>query len=243
MIRIAIVDDEKEEIIKIKTIVEKFFQSNNIEYQMKEFYSGEDLLDYSESFDLIFLDIQMNGIDGIETAMKIRSNDKKVKLFYITNYAEEMSRAFSVYAFAFIEKPINRNELNQNLQRFLEYYNEDASIQRKMISLKSAQGDITVCVQDIIYLEYIGNRKINIFISNDKKVIYGSMKEIFQTLSPYDFIQTHESFIVNEARIHSVRSYFIIMDNNVEIPIAQKKLKKITMQISNYLHNQLKEDK
>ncbi len=243
MIRIAIVDDEKEEVMKIKAIVEEFFQSIAIEYQIHEFYSGEELLNHAESLDLIILDIQMNGIDGIETAMKIRSKDKKVKLFYITNYAEEMSRVFSVYAFAFIEKPVNKNELYQNLHRFLDYHNEDVSAQKKMIRLKSVQGDITVCVQDIIYLEYIGNRKINIFISNDKKVIYGSMKEIFQTLSPYDFIQTHESFIVNEAHIHSVRPYEIIMDNNTEIPIAQKKLKKITMQISNYLHNQLKEDK
>lgn len=240
MIRIAIVDDEKEQIKKIKSIVEEFVQSNDIEYQIQEFLSGEDLLNSSISMDLIFLDIQMNGIDGIATAQKLRAENKKVVLFYVTNYAEEMSRSFSVHPFAFVEKPINKNKLLKNLQDFLEYTN--ATVQKKMITLKSVQGDITVCIQDIIYLEYIGNRKINMFIGDKKKVLYGSIKQIIQILSPYDFIQTHESFIVNEAHIHSVNSFCIVMNNHVEIPIAQKKQKQIIEKISYYLHQQLREE-
>lgn len=243
MIKIAIVDDEKIVVDAIKNMVEEFFQNKNIKCYIKEFFSGEELLDYRESLDLIFLDIQMSGIDGIETAMKIRAFDKKVKLFYITNYSEKMSKAFSVYSFAFIEKPIDKNEMFQNLERFLSYYyDENKFVQKEMISLKSLHGDIKVAIQDIIYLEYIGNRKINIAIGNEKKIIYGSMKSIIQKLSSYDFIQPHESFIVNEAEIHSVCQYNIIMNDKTEIPIAQKRQKKVVMDISSYLHNQLKEE-
>ena len=64
------------------------------------------MLESEEKFDIIFLDIDMGGINGIETAKKIRIYDKKVKIIYVTNYTDYTSSAFSVHAFGYLVKPI-----------------------------------------------------------------------------------------------------------------------------------------
>ncbi len=239
MTHIAIVDDEREQISQIKEIVEEFFQIKNIEFKIHEFISGEDLLRCESTFDLVFLDIHMNGIDGIKTAQKLRTQNRRAALLYVTNYVQEMSRSFSVHPFAFVEKPINKEKININLQDYLDY--ASVSFTKKMLTFKGEHGNLIVFAQDIIYLEYIGNRKIKMMIDDNEKMIYGSMKQFIQVLEPYDFIQTHESFIINEAKIRAVHPYHIIMSNYFEIPIAQKKRKQIVEQVSSYLHRQLKE--
>ena len=238
MIRIAIVDDEQEQIEKIKNIVELFFYENDIEHQVYTFTNGEDLLNCTDSMDLIFLDIQMGGIDGIETAQRLRTKNKKVVLFYVTNFVQEMSRSFSVHPFAFVEKPISKEKIYKNLQDFLEYTR--VTIKKEMITFKGEKSEITVCIQDIIYLEYIGNRKIKLCINDNETIVIGSMKQMNTELEEHNFIQTHESFIVNESKIRSVYQFHLIMNNQAKIPIAQKRQKQIIEKISYYLHHQLK---
>lgn len=241
MIQIAIVDDEKDQIDQIRNITEDFFQMKEKEYQIHEFTNGEKFLSCTISMDLIFLDIQMDGIDGIETAQKLRVENKKATLFYVTNYSEEMARSFSVHPFAFIEKPINKEKIFRHLQDFLAY--TDIPVQKKMITLKGVRGSVTICLQDIIYFEYIGNRKIKMVTCENENILYGSMKQIFHILMPYNFIQTHESFIVNEEQIKAVHAFYITMNDHSEVPIAQKKQKEIVEKISHYLHHQFEEDK
>lgn len=77
----------------------------------------------------------------------------------------------------------------------------------------------------------------------NEKLLYGSMKQLLHTLTPYHFIQTHESFIVNEEQIKAVHAFCITMNNLSEVPIAQKKQKEIVQKISHYLHHQFEEDK
>ena len=238
MIRIAIVDDEIEQIEIIKNIVETFFLGNKIKNQIYEFTSGEELLNCTIQMDLIFLDIQMDGIDGIETAQKIRSKNKKVVLFYVTNFIQEMSRSFSVHPFAFVEKPVCREKIYKKLQDFLEYTR--ATTKKEMITFKGEKSEITVCIQDIIYLEYLGNRKIKLCVNDNETIVIGSMKQMNTELEQHNFIQTHESFIVNESKIRSVYQFHLVMNNQDEIPIAQKRQKQIIERISYYLHHQLK---
>ena len=97
MIQIAIVDDESRQIRFIQQSIQKFFRQKNREddYRMDTFHSGESLLMSSRSYDLIFLDIQMNGMDGIETAKKIRTWDRKVCVIYVSNYTEKMAASFT----------------------------------------------------------------------------------------------------------------------------------------------------
>ena len=97
MIQIAIVDDESRQIKIIQQSIQNFFRQKNRadDYRIDTFHSGESLLSCSRAYDLIFLDIQMNGMDGIETAKKIRTWDRKVCVIYVSNYTEKMAASFT----------------------------------------------------------------------------------------------------------------------------------------------------
>ncbi len=238
MINIAIVDDEIICIEKITMIVSDFLKDKKIPFHIFKFQSGEEFLNSSNSMDLVFLDIQMNGVDGISAAQILRAKNNHVALIYVTSYSSEIKRSFSVHPFAFIEKPVNYNELIKNLQDFLDYSQSD--VVKNNITVKSDKGKLTVCVQDIIYLEYKDNRKINLVMQQETIRINGGINKLFQLLLPYHFICPHKSFIINAEQIERVKAPDIFMKNKAIIPISQKKQSAIMKEISFYLHHQMK---
>lgn len=221
MLRIAIVDDETAEIQKLQELVEQFFREKQVAYQITSYISGETFLVAQQQCDLIFLDVQMTGIDGIATARNIRQNDRKAALIYVSNFSEKMADSFAVHPFAFLEKPVCQNDA---------------------LTLKGEHGSLIVRVQDILYLEYAGNRKVQIHLKQDEKTVYGSITKFLQLLEPFHFISPHKSYIINPRQIQSVCQLDIILTNQDRIPIAQKRQKQIVAQISDYLHQHLKEN-
>ena len=110
--KIAICDDEKKASEALLEILEECPEP--IE-KTDVYFSGEELLRSTEQYDLLFLDIDMEGIDGIETARKIRLKDKKVKIVYVTAYSEYAGKAFSVHAFGYLLKPVDSGDLKREL--------------------------------------------------------------------------------------------------------------------------------
>lgn len=110
------------------------------------------------------------------------------------------------------------------------------------LTLKGEHGSLIVRVQDILYLEYAGNRKVQIHLKQDEKTVYGSITKFLQLLEPFHFISPHKSYIINPRQIQSVCQLDIILTNQDRIPIAQKRQKQIVAQISDYLHQHLKEN-
>lgn len=104
MINIAICDDEKYISDKVKKLALDFFYRKNVEIKISQFGSGEELLRYNKSIDILFLDIQMDGIDGMETARKLRSQNYKGYLIFITVLKEMVFQAFEVQAYDYLVK-------------------------------------------------------------------------------------------------------------------------------------------
>lgn len=242
MLRIAIVDDETAEIQKLQELVEQFFREKQVAYQITSYISGETFLVAQQQCDLIFLDVQMTGIDGIATARNIRQNDRKAALIYVSNFSEKMADSFAVHPFAFLEKPVMREKLWMHLQDYLDYYESQPVCQNDALTLKGEHGSLIVRVQDILYLEYAGNCKVQIHLKQDEKTVYGSITKFLQLLEPFHFISPHKSYIINPRQIQSVCQLDIILTNQDRIPIAQKRQKQIVAQISDYLHQHLKEN-
>lgn len=116
MIRIAVCDDEASQAREIARIVGNFFQKQEIAYRIDLFSSGEALLKDQEFIDVVFLDIQMGGIDGIETAQELRNRDTRTVLFFITSYSQHIMRSMTIHPFAFLVKPVEEKQLVQNLE-------------------------------------------------------------------------------------------------------------------------------
>lgn len=238
MIQIAIVDDESRQIRFIQQSIQKFFREKNREddYRIDTFHSGESLLMSSRRYDLIFLDIQMNGMDGIETAKKIRTWDRKVCVIYVSNYTEKMAASFTVHPFSFLPKPIQQTDIYRNLEDFLLYTQPEEPKTR--LVFQTLEEQISVNMEDIFYFEYGQNRRVKLVATTGFWYLSSSMKSLEKQMQSYGFLVPHKSFLVNPRQILSFGAE-IQMKNHEMIPIAKNRRKQVHEQISAYLHNSL----
>ena len=118
LIRIAICDDEKHMSDHIRAMASDFFRKKNREIQLRTFSSGEELLSYDGQIDILFLDIQMKGMDGIETARKLRASKFRGFLIFITVLKEMVFQSFEVQAYDYLVKPVEENSLKRRWSAF-----------------------------------------------------------------------------------------------------------------------------
>ena len=236
MLRIAIVDDEPSVVDEIRNIIISFFQEQGKPIDISCFSSGEEIISYHQRYDLIFLDIQMQGMDGIKTAQELRKNDKKAVLIYVTSFGSEMARSFSVHPFAFLEKPVNVDLLRKNLQDYMEYAFKEQNF--KGIPFETLTGTVLVKPDDILYFEYLGNRKIRLVCSAGEYLIQDAIGNIYPLVEKYSFMKPHQSFIVNPAKIKAVLDLDLVMIDDAKIPIPLKKKKAVKAEIEDYICKQ-----
>lgn len=225
MIRIAVCDDEPEVAEKINDSIKSFLTDNKCSFTVEKYYSGESFVESEKKYDLIFLDIEMKELNGIETAQVIRSEDVDVKIVYITSYTDYWRRAYKVHAFDFISKPFSDEDIHNVLKDFLRIYDVE---NEKTVQLRTADGAAVLKIKDILYF-YIKDkekRKVIVNTSHGEYVSTESLKEIYEKLDSEEFYKAHKSCIVNLRYVQSMTKNnggSIIMTDGTNIPLAIKK--------------------
>lgn len=232
MYQIAICDDEP----MICEIVSDIVCEWNRDIKVFCFESGEELLAAFDSFDAIFLDIDMKGIDGIETGRQIRERDRETKIVYLTSYRDYVAGAFEVHAFQYLLKPISSVRLRQILEEIF-YYVKKADKQR-ILDFHTDEGIMCVDAADICYFES-ANRKIKMVTRQSVCHMTGKLGSIYTRTCSMGFSMPHKSFVVNLLHVKNVRRLEIIMDNGDYIPLSQKKQKEWKQELTAYLSQRL----
>lgn len=226
MMRVAIVDDEIGQINITKEFVIEFFQKKDMEYSLYNYSSGEELLESDIEFDIIFLDIQMDGIDGIETAQKFRAENKQTAFFYVTSYPDYIMKSMTIHPYAFIVKPIDKDVIFQNLEDYLAYVGSMSSnhVQEYFKVFHDNQW-VKLDVSDICYFHYMDNRTIDIITTGKTYHIRDSISRLYETLDHQIFLMPQQSFIVNIQHISRVdgKNKALIMNNGDIVLIARRK--------------------
>lgn len=233
MIKIAICDDDLITLNHTKEVLENY---NKKDLQIYLYRSGEELLKKEEKFDIIFLDIDMMGINGIETAKKIRVYDKKVKIIYVTNYTDYTSSAFSVHAFGYLLKPIKKEKLYEQLDEALSYMKEEE--EECLVEFITEDGLLRIDVKKIYYFEYM-TRKILIKTSDGTYTMKHKISEISEKMKAFGFEMPHKSFVVNLYNVKSIKGYDIYMMDESIIPLSQKKSSEFRNALNIYLSNHI----
>jgi Response regulator of the LytR/AlgR family len=228
LIRIAICDDEVETLRQTKKVLEEY---NKALLVIDQYTRGIDLLTSKESYEIILLDIDMPGMNGIETAKQIRLSDKKVKIIYLTNYSDYTTFAFGVHAFAYLLKPVNEAELYKQLDEAFEYRN--APVQNPLEFL-TEEGIVRVDVADIIYLEYL-NRKVYLRTQKQSYPLKRKISDLAAELLDKGFAMPHKSFIVNLYAVKKIKGYDILLTDGTIIPLSQKKSMEFRKALNHYL--------
>lgn len=176
----------------------------------------------------------MEGLNGIETAKKIRKYDKKVKIIYITNYTDYTYSAFSVHAFAYLVKPIKESELYNQLDEAFSYIEESDDI----IEFITAEGIVRVSTKEICYFEY-QSRKIIMKTLNKTYTLIKKISDIANEMQGYGLKMPHKSFCINLYNVKSVKGYDIYMMDGSIVPLSQKKSSTFREYLNIYLSKQI----
>lgn len=216
--RLLICDDEELCILQVKSQVEIYMKERDIPCDIIAITDSQRVYGSSEVFDIAFLDIQMNKIDGISLAKELRRRNGKTALFFITNYEGYQDNAMDLQPLRYFTKPFDANRLVVGLDRAVEYIS-GAYVDIYLYSNNIQQ---RVLVDDIVYLTLEG-RKVAIHTIKSKFLVTGKISEWANRFPHSFFRQVHKSFIVN---LHYVEKYAyseIIMSDGFRIPIAPKK--------------------
>lgn len=241
LIRIAICDDDGNIVDRIKEIIEEYCNAKQIEYRLDGFNSGEALLVSQETYDIIFLDIYMEGLSGIETAKCIRQKDKIVEIIFLTSYAGLTKEALAVHAFEYLEKPIKKVVIFQQMDEVLakiRYKKGVEEMKAQKVSFNGGRNQISICISDIYYFERT-ERKIKAVTTKGVFILYETISSIEKKLQEYDFVIPHQSFVVNMNNIKDYVKDQIIMTNQDIIPVAQKRSSELKKCMREFLQSKL----
>lgn len=234
MIKIAVCDDEKQVRLRLLTIIQQYFNENNREVWVAGFKKGEELLNAKTRFDIIFLDIEMPELNGIETAKILRKWDVTSKIIYVTNYDRYQRKAYEVHAFDYISKPVKDKNIYKVLDDAVRYL--ENSTEKQKCVFETEEGIATIEIEDIYYFEYSSRRVIIHTAKGNYNAAY-SLKELYEKFSKNNFESPHKSFIVNLLYVKRIKGFDILLENGDIVPSAQKRAVEFKNKFNDFLQS------
>jgi two-component system response regulator LytT len=218
--KIAICDDDNNYRVIVKDLI-KLHNETNLNITIKEFCCGEDVItDYNSGikYDVIFLDIEMKEMDGIQTALKIRNSDTDAIIVFITNHTKFVYQSFKTEAFDYLIKPIEKKKFDEIFLRVLKKYQK----QHCKITLKANESISTIDIKEIVYIES-NNHHIVFHLRKEIIECTGKLQEYENKLVDHNFFRCHKSILINPAFIKIINNYDIITTFNEKVHISRRK--------------------
>lgn len=236
---IAIVDDLQSECNLLKKYIQCYSNDYHVSIETTVFDCGELFLEsfIPYTYELIFLDVYMNGIDGIETAEKIRELDKNCLIVFSTTSQFHAVKGFRVRAFDYLVKPYTYESFLETMRNC-----DDALFkQSRYIRIKEGRTFIKVLVRDIVFTDYSNHY---IYLHTKGRVIkcYMPFKNFSELLLPYSqFINCYRNCIVNMDEVDILDEKDFIMSSGDRVPIGRNIRTQIRQTYANYAFDKLNE--
>lgn len=191
--RILICDDDNNVMEQLQKYIMEFFKNRKLgSPKIQCFSSGEALLSDAGSKDIVFLDIEMPGLDGIYVGRELKKQNKNTIIFVITSYVEYLDDAMRFHVFRYLTKPLDKQRLFHNMKDAIRLYNST----NIKVPIETKEGFYTCMASEIISIEAMGHT-ITIHTLSRDFVARQSMEHWNTTLNMPCFFQPHRSFIIN----------------------------------------------
>lgn len=230
MLRLAIVDDSPEDSSALHALVADYFKRNNQAYTIRIFNAPLDFIRSTENHDIVFMDIRMDKLDGIEVARIMRKINTDSVLIFVTHMAQLAIKGYEVDALDFIVKPADQFSINYVLDKALSRIENTSSVH---FVLKTSEGIISVSSNDITYVE-VFDHNLAYHTTKGSYEVRGRLSDVVKKLDPKRFIMCNRSFVVNLRYVSSVCSDYLVVDGK-KIYMSKSHSKEIMKLFSNFL--------
>lgn len=190
---------------------------------LKNFGSAEEVLKYikDHTIDVLFLDIDMPGIGGLELAKRMMLKNENTVIVFVSGYDHYVYEVFEFSPFAFLRKDRIFNELPKTLSRIADRFDKANTD----VKIMTVDGICTICARDVMYVSTKGNYYTCFFKNDTHLTCRGTLNDAEQIFCQFDFIRVHAAFLVNLHHIQKYeKSHLYVGSDSIKIPIAQRRL-------------------
>ncbi len=216
--RVAICDDEERFAVELKQILDTLcFEADLCVDTFNDGISLE--LSYKKNpYDVVFLDIEMEGINGIEVAERIRKINEETYIIFVTSHVEYAIKGYEVNALRYLTKPVKQEKVLEVMRYII-----DKKKNSRTISIRCEGESLLIEVSKILYIEAM-DKYVKIYTEHDEYLVRSNLTEFEEKLKDY-FVRIHRCFLVNPGKVFKYTKDKVTMTDKKELPMARGKEK------------------
>ena len=215
--RIAVCDDEQRFLTDFKRIMSKLYKSLDI--LTDDFSDAEQLLKSfrRRPYDVVFLDIEMPGMDGLTLAAKLRELSAEVYIVFLTGHVEYAIKGYEVNALRYLTKPADEQKVREVIDYVLKKQDSE-----KLLWVKTPEGEIKIKLSDVLFIE-AQNQNVLINTAEDSYSVRGNISDYEKNLQSEGFFRIHRSYLAILRRVVRINGIEVIMDDGTSLPVSRSR--------------------
>ncbi len=238
ILKVGVCDDDEQSVLTVREYLRAYEMHYDVDFEIDIFTSGKSILDQYHTgtfYHVLFLDVEMPELNGIELAKTLREqNEDIVKIVFVSSYPEYMKDSFDVHAYHYLQKPLSYETFQRVMGNIVKDF--DRSAVTKLVVQENHSEEL-VALRDILYIQTLDAKKqlLSVVLSDRRLTVSGVLTEWENNLASHHFISPHRGFLVNLEHVHFIRDRFLILHNNDKIPLSRRHEKKIRDRIAHNL--------
>ncbi len=224
---IALCDDEKDSLLMLQNIVRSFCDARGLDTGIDLFTSGEDFLSSEQKYDVVFMDIYLSGINGLDAAEQY---GRQGEIVFTTTSLDHAVKAFGLNAAHYLVKPLTAEDVAEAMERCLARL---GNILQKTITVKTNRGTVSVQMRQIQFIE-VFNKICLLHTEKNEFRTYTSLDALFEHLDS-SFLRLQRSYAVNMNFIESFLFDRVLLKNGMEIMLSRSNRSELKKQYQKFL--------
>ncbi|MBQ8136388.1 MAG: response regulator transcription factor [Clostridia bacterium] len=231
MLRVAAVEDNDRDAEYLMSHLKRFARENSVEIEAKRYENGILFLEgYRGEFDIVFMDIDMPAMNGMNTAKALRNVDAHVVLIFVTALARFALNGYEVDAFDFIVKPMQYNFFSAKMQRAVKKLSTE---QRVKLLIKTNEKTVRLFADEIVYVN-IYNHMLTFHTEEENVSTRGTMKDVLETLNNGSFAMCNKSCVVNLNHVQSIEGDEVVLTGGIRQQISRPRKTEFMQQLADF---------
>lgn len=232
MLRVALVEDSQEEADSLVGHLERYGRARSVRMTVARFSNAMEFMDAGQVFDLVFLDIDLPGINGMELAGLIRAYDTEVAIIFVTNLAQFAVRGYEVNALDFVLKPVSYFNFAMRMDKVMRLMRRRSD---GHVVIETREQTHVVPFDDLVYVA-VSNHKLSYRVSGINGLLEsrGSLKAVEARLADGPFVLISSSCLVNMNYVRSYHGTSLLLTNGEELYFSRPKRREATEKIAAY---------
>lgn len=233
MYQLALVEDERDAADALAAFIERYSRERSEEFEITRFGNAIDFEMCRQRFDLVFMDIQMPGINGMEAARLLRTYDDETPIIFVTNLAQYAVRGYEVGALDFIVKPVTYFNFRMRMDKAMRHIRRNVG---RSITISTRDGLRVIPFSDIEYVEVSRHDlAYHLYGEKDPFIVYGSLVAFEEQVSGGPFVRISNSCLVNMNHIRSVKGPALLLRSGETLYFSRSRKREAVETITEFL--------